>query len=144
MGILGKIFGAPDVIKEGMGLLDKAFYTEQEKSEDAKAFELAARKQAAEQTIKYMEATSGQNLARRYLAFAIVAVYLGVLVLGFAMDFAASFVSDDTVRASLQAAADSGHGILGELKVQFGLIMAFYFSSPLIKTVMDGRKGGKE
>lgn len=144
MGILGKIFGAPDVIKEGMGLLDKAFYTEQEKSEDAKAFELAARKQAAEQTIKYMEATSGQNLARRYLAFAIVGVYLGVLVLGFLMDFAASFVQDATVRGALQQAADSGHGILGELKVQFGLIMSFYFGSPLVKTIIDGRKGGKE
>ena len=143
LSVLKAIFGAPDILKTGAKLLDEAVYTKQEQSEDERAFALRVKNQQAAQIIAFMEATTGQNLARRYLAFAIVGVYLGVLVLGFLMIFAAAFVDEPALSAKLNQAGEAGHDILSELKVQFGLIMSFYFGSPLLKTVMDNRRATK-
>ena len=54
MGILGSIFGTPEIIKGGINLIDKAFNTEQEK---------------AEHHIKLLNAYAPFKLAQRYISF---------------------------------------------------------------------------
>ena len=74
MGLLGKIFGTEAAIGKSIDLIasagDALFYTDEEKAND--------KAKRAEQIdvllIKWMETTTGQNLARRLLAVMISAV----------------------------------------------------------------------
>ena len=69
--VIGKIFGtdkaAESLINNTSSAIDKLFYTDQEQAED----KARSATEARGMVIKWMAATSGQNLARRLLALMI-------------------------------------------------------------------------
>jgi hypothetical protein len=84
MGLLSTIFGTPkivdtvaDTVKSGVGMLDNAFYTDQEKAADGQKI--------MELWLKIQETTAGENsirsVTRRILAWTIMGAYV-VIVLG--------------------------------------------------------------
>lgn len=83
MGFLSAILGAPkvvdtvaDTVKSGMGMLDNAFYTDQEKAVDAGKI--------METWLKIQGATASENsirsITRRILAWLIMGVFLFLVV----------------------------------------------------------------
>ena len=84
MGILSSIFGTPKVIdtvaetvKSGVGMLDNAFYTEQEKAaNNAKMMDL---------WLEIQKTTASENsirsITRRYLAWVVMGTYVLIVLM---------------------------------------------------------------
>ncbi len=76
MSFWGKVFGTDEAIKGAVGAvrdgLDALVYTDEEKSQDA----AKERSEARSMLVGWMEATQGQNLARRLISLAITGVWL--------------------------------------------------------------------
>jgi len=81
IAILKSIFGSGEVIKEGMSLIDDAFYTDGEKAEDA----LKSKQQKTNNKINLLNAYAPFKIAQRYLAimFGItyISTYIAVLIM---------------------------------------------------------------
>jgi hypothetical protein len=60
LGFVTKMFGGGDLVKDVMGAVDDNIWSNEER---------------ADWYIKYLDSTSGQNLARRYLMFIVTAVW---------------------------------------------------------------------
>lgn len=83
MGILGSLFGnakvvdtVADTVKSGVGMLDNAFYTDQEKAADAGKM--------MDTWLKIQQTTAGENsirsITRRVLAWVIMGVYVVIVL----------------------------------------------------------------
>ena len=84
MGILSSIFGTPkvidtvaDTVKSGVGMLDNAFYTEQEKAaNNAKMMDL---------WLEIQKTTASENsirsITRRYLAWVVMGTYVLIVLM---------------------------------------------------------------
>ena len=135
---LGRIVGSDKAIAAATdGLINgigKAFYTAQEKSEDKiKLFEaeIRAREKAAEQLVEFHKATSGQNLARRIIAFSLLGYFL--VSKGVAQMLAVAAVFLDPSKAALyREAAEMTNSYVAEIQVWIAGILAFYFGLPKI------------
>lgn len=129
MSMLKLLFGSPDAAVKTAGTiakgLDSLVYTDQEKAEN--------RGKAAEWLTKYMEATQGQNLARRYIA-TIVTVEWALLVNAgvFLMLF------------GLKEKSDFVFKVLDEcVNEVFMIVMIFYFSARMIAGAIAGKPDKK-
>tara|TARA_B100002049_G_C15969422_1_gene328024 strand:+ start:324 stop:800 length:477 start_codon:yes stop_codon:yes gene_type:complete len=129
MSTLGKIFGTEkaltgivDGVKNG---LDSLVYTEQEKNEAA----AKDRAEARGMVVQWMQATQGQNLARRLIALIVTVVWLFMYAVTTALSFAAVWTGK-IMTENLQAAAQ----IIGERAYEMNgammLILGFYFAAP--------------
>lgn len=131
-GLLGKLFGTEKAIEgivdatvEG---LDKLYYSDEEKAEDA----AKARSEARAMIIQWMMATQGQNLARRLIALTITAVWLGMYLVSVLARMIAVFTDshgavtaakvDEVGDIALKSAQDMNGAVM--------LILAFYFAAP--------------
>lgn len=135
----GKLFGtekALGAVVDGVtNGLDALVYTDEEKAADA----AADRSEARKMVVAWMNATQGQNLARRLIALSITTVWLGMYLIGVAASMAAVFVNNTGVVTSVkmvevatiakQSAADMNNAIM--------LILAFYFASPYMGKIAD-------
>lgn len=88
--LLGKMFGSSKSTEKMVdGVIaagDKLFYTEEEKAENvSKAFD---------QVVKWMEATQGQNLARRFIAVSVTMTWLVQIIVAQIMLVIRPWVSD--------------------------------------------------
>jgi hypothetical protein len=83
VGFLTTLFGTPkivgavaDTVKSGVSMIDKAFYTDQEKAENAMRF--------TNTWLKIQQATANENsirsITRRILAWAIMGTFLALVV----------------------------------------------------------------
>jgi hypothetical protein len=126
MSILSRLFGRPEdaskIIDGAVHGLDKIFFTDEEKAD--------ANIKLSDWYLKYLGATSGQNLARRFIALLVVGLWVLLVVLGttlhlFALGDKAEFVFRVLVDVVMQP---------------FSIIIAFYF---LTHTVREYRKGNK-
>lgn len=128
MSFWGKIFGtdaaitgAVNAVRDG---LDALVYTDEEKASDA----AKERSEARSMLVGWMEATQGQNLARRLISLAITGVWLAqYLVAQIAMSVAIFWTSkadelDKLAKVNMQSADDMGSAVM--------LILAFYFAAP--------------
>ena len=79
---------AGQVIEGATNLIDKAFYTKQEQAEDA----AKAKIQAVEHYLKWIEATSGQNRARRLIALVVTSLWAMTWVLSFFLALAIPWI----------------------------------------------------
>jgi len=79
-GILGKILGNNSVVKDGMKMLDDAFYTDSEKAEDKAKMETYKSKHK----IKLLKAYAPFKVAQRYIAivflFCFTLSFIGILI----------------------------------------------------------------
>ena len=146
--VLGKMFGsekALDGIVKGVTKgLDALVYTDEEKANDA----AAARTEARGMVIKWMEATQGQNLARRLLAVMITFIWLFMYVAAMIGSIIAVWVENtEGWHESAQIIGDYAEQMNGAMM----LILAFYFAAPhmgsIVKGALDkfgGNTGGKK
>lgn len=129
MGLLSKILGSDKAMVEGARAvrdgLDALVYTDEEKSADAMRERAAARAMV----IKWMQATQGQNLARRLLALSITAVWLLDIVLGQIAGALAIFIDGSTGEQIDQLGKFMVASALS-MSDAVMLILAFYFAAP--------------
>jgi len=135
--LIGRVFGsdkaASSLIDNVSKGLDKLVYTGEEKAEaDARAVT-----EARSMVIDWLRTTSGQNLARRILAFMVASVWLGFYVATAAVAIAGIWVSDPDVAEKLIESGD----VLSERATQMNgammLILGFYFAAPHLGKVVD-------
>lgn len=128
MSFWGKVFGTDEAIRSTIGAvkdgIDALVYTEEEKSVDA----AKERSEARSMLVGWMEATQGQNLARRIISLAITGVWLFQYVIAqLAMSIAIFWESkstqlNDLAKVNTTNADDMSSAVM--------LILAFYFAAP--------------
>ena len=132
---IGKIFGtdkaAKALIDNTSSAIDKLFYTDQEKAED----KANSASEARNMVIKWMAATSGQNLARRILALMISSVWLLQYVAMMSLSVAAVWVEQsEKLTESATVIGEYAKNMNGAMM----LILAFYFSAPYMDKIASG------
>lgn len=137
MGLLSKLFPGADAVgevaKKAGDILDKSFYTKQERAEDAAKMKLAE----GEHYLRWMEATQGQNVARRMIAVMITGLWAFAWFLALLGNIARPWVSSHAEPlgesiAALQAAA-------GDMNTPLMLVLGFYFSSRVLSDHLRNR-----
>lgn len=128
MSFWGKMFGTDEAIKTTIGAvkdgLDALVYTEEEKSVDA----AKERSEARSMLVGWMEATQGQNLARRVISLAITGVWLSQYIIAQLASSIAIFWLEKTeqfnelAKVNMQSAEAMSGAVM--------LILAFYFAAP--------------
>lgn len=134
MGLLGRIFGTEEAIKGAVGAvkdgLDALVYTDEEKAGDA----AKDRSEARSMLVGWMEATQGQNLARRLISLAVTGVWLLQYVVAQIASGIAVFWVDRSGQLNalsalqLQSADNMSPAVM--------LILAFYFAAPHMSDVV--------
>lgn len=127
MSFFGRLFGtekalsaAVNGVKNG---LDALVYTDEEKANDA----AKERSEGRAMIVQWMQATQGQNLARRLIALSITAVWLIQYLVGQALGLAAIWVEDaEKLRTASQMMRDGAD----QMNAAVMLILAFYFAAP--------------
>lgn len=128
MSFWGKMFGTDEAIKTTIGAvkdgLDALVYTEEEKSVDA----AKERSEARSMLVGWMEATQGQNLARRVISLAITGVWLSQYIIAQLASSIAIFWLEKTAQLNELAKVNmqSAEAMSGAVM----LILAFYFAAP--------------
>lgn len=128
MSFWGKVFGTDEAIKGAVSAvkdgLDALVYTDEEKAVDA----AKERSEARSMLVGWMEATQGQNLARRLISLAITGVWLfQYIVAQVAMSVALFWETraeqlTKLAKLQIESADDMGPAVM--------LILAFYFAAP--------------
>lgn len=128
MSFWGKLFGTDEAIKSTIGAvrdgIDALVYTDEEKAVDA----AKERSEARSMLVGWMEATQGQNLARRLISLAITGVWLLQYVVSQIASSVAIFWHEKAVQLNelaklqLESANDMSPAVM--------LILAFYFAAP--------------
>lgn len=135
MSFWGKLFGTDTAIEKTIDTvsagLDKLYYSEEEKADDAKA----DRSEARQMVVQWMAATSGQNLARRLIALSIVGVWLGMYVSASIGSMIAVWVDGrDKWLETSNLLFEFANGLNDAVM----LIIAFYFCAPYMGTFANG------
>ena len=128
MSFWGKLFGTDeairgtiDAVKDG---IDALVYTDEEKAVDASK----ERSEARSMLVEWMQATQGQNLARRLISLAITGVWLlqyivSQIAASIAIFWQARSEQLNTLaKLQLESANDMSPAVM--------LILAFYFAAP--------------
>ena len=127
MSIWGKIFGTDAAIQTTIGAvrdgLDALVYTDEEKAGDA----AKERSQARSMVVDWMQATQGQNLARRLIALSITAVWLTQYLVAMVGSVISVWTPDPQLWLETVA-------VIGDYAESMNspmmLILAFYFAAP--------------
>ena len=146
MGILSRIFAGPETVATAVNAvrdgLDALVYTDEEKAVDA----AKDRAEARGLVVQWMQATSGQNLARRYLSVVITLVWLAQYLAANFFALSAIFV-DQPLSNSFLAASGIMGGYANQMNGAVMLILGFYFAAPHMSSIVDAamtRFGNKE
>ena len=135
MGILAKIFGSSDVVKEGISMIrdagDALVYTDEEKAGDRQAAKMAE----INAIIQWMDTTKGQNLARRLLAVLITAIWLLMYIISISTNLIAVWANEPE---QWRISATVIGGFANQMNGAMMLILAFYFAAPHMSKIVDG------
>lgn len=128
MSFWGKVFGTDEAIRSTIGAvkdgIDALVYTEEEKSNDA----AKERSEARSMLVGWMEATQGQNLARRLISLAITGVWLlQYIIAQIALSVAIFWESKSDQLVKLATVQTSN---ASDMSSAVMLILAFYFAAP--------------
>ena len=133
---VGRMFGTEkaaasmiDGLKSG---LDKLVYTSEEKAED-NAKDIS---EARSMFIGWMKATSGQNLARRILAFLVAGVWALFYLTKAVLSLAAIWVEDAIKSGKLVESSDIMSANADQMNGAMMLILGFYFAAPHMKDIV--------
>ena len=132
MGWLGKLLGTDKAlettIKSVSSGLDALVYTDEEKATDA----ARERQEARSMVIGWMQATQGQNIARRIIALSITATWLGMYISSIGLNIASVWLTDtDKLLKSAEAISSTAGQVDGAMM----LILGFYFAAPHLDKV---------
>lgn len=142
MSFWGKLFGTDEAINTTINAvkngLDALVYTDQEKAEDA----AKERSEARSMLVGWMEATQGQNLARRLISLAITGVWLCQYIVAQIASSIAIFWTSNA--ASLNQLSNLQLKSANDMSPAVMLILAFYFAAPhmgdFAQAVIEGFK----
>lgn len=128
MSFWGKLFGTDEAIKSTIGAvkdgIDALVYTDEERAVDA----AKERSEARSMLVEWMQATQGQNLARRLISLAITGVWLSqYIVSSIAASLAVFWTTqaqklNELSKIQMESANDMSPAVM--------LILAFYFAAP--------------
>lgn len=128
MGFWGKVFGTDEAIKSTIGAvkegIDALVYTEEEKAVAASK----ERSEARSMLVEWMQATQGQNLARRIISLAITGVWLLQYVVAQTAASIAIFWVDKSKELNALAKVQTENA--NDMSSAVMLILAFYFAAP--------------
>lgn len=128
MSFWGKVFGTDEAIKGAVDAvrdgLDALVYTDEEKAVAASK----ERSEARSMLVGWMEATQGQNLARRLISLCITGVWLFQYIVAQMAASLALFweTKADSLNKLAQLNTKAGDDMSGAVM----LILAFYFAAP--------------
>lgn len=129
--LLGRIFASSEsgdaIIQGAVKGLDALVFTQEEKA------------QMSQETFKlwldWQQATSGQNLARRYIALVVVALWAALILLG------VTFLVLEQSLGWMGGTADAVFDVLGaNVDSPLLLVLGFYFGKHLITSGIDSWK----
>ncbi|MCG7904407.1 MAG: hypothetical protein JAY60_18520 [Candidatus Thiodiazotropha weberae] len=127
MSFWGSVFGMPEVVEKGVDAVvrtgDALVFTDEERNK--------ANLMVLEWTLKFHDASKGSNLARRLLALMVVGVFLFLILLVAALY---AFGADITAAKLFGLVNNS-------LSTPVSVIIAFYFTSGMIRDFSASRKG---
>lgn len=128
MSIWGKVFGTDEAIKTAVNTvkegIDALVFTEEEKASMASK----ERSEARSMLVGWMEATQGQNLARRIISLAITGVWLlQYVVAQIALSIAIFW---EAKQEALTKLAEVNTSNANDMSSAVMLILAFYFAAP--------------
>lgn len=139
MSIFSALFPGPaaatKVIETAAKGIDALWYTEEEKAHDKQA----AKREAAGMYVRWMEATSGQNRARRAIALVVTALWAATFAAALLLDVAAPWVPAGSVDA-LRASADALRDGAGQMSTPFMIVLGFYFGQRMLDAFRDQKK----
>ncbi len=134
-GFWGKVFGTDEAIKGAVGAvrdgLDALVYTDEERA-DAAAKE---RSEARSMLVQWMEATQGQNLARRVISLAVTGVWLLQYIIAQIAMSVAVFWTDRA--GQLKALAELNLKSADDMAAAAMLILGFYFAAPHLGSFVE-------
>lgn len=137
--VLGKVFGSDQaltsIVDSATSALDKLYYSEEEKAEDA----AKARSEARAMVIRWMASTQGQNLARRIIALSITAVWLGMYLFSVFLEMLA--VVWGAKEAQLGQISVIAKESAQDMNPAVMLILAFYFAAPHMGDIASAALG---
>ena len=147
LSLLGKMFGsekALDGIVNGVTKgLDSLVYTDEEKAQDA----AKERTEGRAMVIQWMNATQGQNLARRLLAVMITVIWLFQYILSMLFSLIAVWLPE-VYSGRLTQSAELVGGYAEQMNGAMMLILAFYFAAnhmgDIVKAALTKFGGGKK
>jgi len=144
--LLSRIFGTDKALESAVdGVtkgLDALVYTDEEKAQAASQ----DRAEARALLVQWLEATSGQHLARRLIALSITTVWLLQYIFSWLALTVAVFIEDRAVQDQLNKASQlttqHADGMTGAVM----LILSFYFAAPhmdkIVGAAMNRFSGG--
>lgn len=129
MGLLSSLLSpktGADIVKSGMGLVDNAFYTEQEKAKNYKELTEIAMKH---DQMAWADNNTARSITRRWIACSITFVFLlAVLVLGIVYMIPALSYAEDGLKFIIQM-----------VDQPFTIVLSFYFGTHAI-LALKGKK----
>lgn len=147
LNLLGKMLGSEKALGSAIGAvkdgLDALVYTDEEKAQDAAKERAAAR----EMVVGWMQATQGQNLARRFIALVVTMIWAAQYVVAIILDAAMPF-ADQANQVALSQTADAIRSGGEQVTGAFMLVIGFYFAAPHLSAIVGGamdkfKNGGK-
>lgn len=135
-GLFGKMFASSGAAKEIVATvkdgLDALVYTDEEKAYDA----AQSRREARELLIQWIANSSGQNLARRFIAVTVTLLwagqYLTIMLCTIASVWLAEVYNQRLIETSelIRAAANQTDGAMM-------LVLGFYFAAPYMGKIAE-------
>ena len=130
--LLGRIFGGKKaseaLVDSGLSIIDKAFYTKEERAED----HLKARIQAAEAVTAWLQVSGGPNLARRFIAMGIFLMWFLLWGISVVIDIATIFVADVIIRETMDQVVGRTRAYANDINAEMLLVLGYYFAAPQI------------
>ena len=137
MGLFKRIFAGPETIKTVVEAardgLDALVFTDEEKATEA----AKERAEARGMVIRWMQGTSGQNLARRWLSVAITSVWLGQYLVAQIFTVSTLWIYPVERRVAWRETAELMAGYAEQMNGAVMLILGFYFAAPYLGQVVD-------
>ena len=135
VSFIGKLFGTEKalntVVSSVKNSLDSLVYTEEEKAQHA----AKERSEARSMVVKWMEATQGQNLARRLIALMVAVTWLMQYLIMMLLSIISVWVEDsEKLNNSAKLIGEYTESMNGAMM----LILAFYFAAPHMGSMLGG------
>ena len=140
--IFGKLFASDKVVDSGISLIDKAFYTDEEKAEDKQR----ASDRKDQLVIDWIEASKGSNIARRFIAVLVTFLWVFLFVFGWAVSQYAIWSEKLTIE-KLKLIQEANAPYLEQATGAMMLVLGFYFAAPFMGDIAKGalsRFSGKD
>ena len=131
--IFGKLFASDKVVDSGISLIDKAFYTDEERAEDKQR----ASDRKDQLVIDWIEASKGSNIARRFIAVLVTFLWVFLFVFGWAVSQYAIWSEKLTIE-KLKLIQEANAPYLEQATGAMMLVLGFYFAAPFMGDIAKG------